>query len=157
MYSQRLPRGRYSGGMAETAQELLNRIPNVSAAEAAERLGIEPHRIKQLLSERTLLALRVQGGPRILEETLIELPAAEQFVAEVAQKGSDEPRLVRVTHEPLKGLRGTVLLLEDGGFSPEETVAWLWSPNEELEGRPIDLLVQGSHKRVNRVASALAW
>ncbi len=150
-------RGRYAGGMAKTAEELLENIPHVSVQDTADRLGVEPSRIKQLIKENVLLGLRHGGELHILEETLVELPANRQFVAELRTPGSDEPRLVRATDEPLPTLRGSVMLLADGGFSNEEIIDWLWTENPWLEARPIQMLREGSHRAVNRVAATQAW
>ena len=58
--------------------------------------------------------------------------------------------------ELLENLPGTLTLLADGGFSPEETAAWLYTENEELGQTPMDALLQGRHHRVNVIAAALA-
>ena len=47
---------------------------------------------------------------------------------------------------PLPDLQGTLTLLSDDGFTADE-----------LGERPIDALVAGRHRRVNRIASALAF
>ncbi|WP_129587566.1 Rv2175c family DNA-binding protein [Actinomyces minihominis] len=143
--------------MAETPEEMLKRIPHISVTEAADRIGVEKSRIKQLVNERHILALKSRGERRVLEETLQALPPEDQYVAELRQQGSSEPRLVRVTDEPLATLRGTVLLLEDGGYTNEELVDWLWRDNPWLQARPIDKLREGSHKQVNRVAATESW
>ncbi len=143
--------------MAETSEEMLKRIPHISVTEAADRIGVEKSRIKQLVRERHILALKSGGERRVLEETLQALPPEGQYVAELRQKDSTEPRLIRVTDEPLPTLRGTVLLLEDGGYTNEELVDWLWRENPWLQARPIDKLREGSHKQVNRVAATESW
>lgn len=143
--------------MAKSAQELLDQIPHISVTQAADRLGVERSRVKQLVNERRILALRGPSGLRILEESLAELPAQEQYATELSNPDSEHPRLVRVTDKPVAALRGTVILLEDGGFSNEEVVDWLWSTNPLLERRAIDLLRSGAHKAVNRLAATQAW
>ena len=147
----------YAGHMATSASELLERIPHIPAKEAADRLGVEPSRIKQLIRERQILGLRVNGQRYVLDETLVELPPERQHVAELQRPSMKEPRIVRVTDEPLPALRGTALLLEDGGYSYEELVDWIWRDNPWLQGRPIDLLRSGAHKQVNKVAATEAW
>lgn len=133
--------------------EFFETIPTLSTAEVADRLGVEKSRVGRLVQERALIALPNSTVLRIPEECLIELPADRQYVAELRQSGTDEPLLTRVTHEVLSHLRGTVLLLEDGRYTPEEVVTWLWSDNDWLSARPIDLLRAGSHRQVNRVAA----
>ena len=147
----------YAVHMAKSAEELLEHTSHVHAKEAADRLGVEQSRIKQLIRERQILGLRVKGESYVFDETLAELAPEDQRVAELQHPGSKEPRLVRITHEPLPSLRGTALLLEDGGYSYEELIDWLWRDNPWLQGRPIDLLRSGAHKQVNKVASTEAW
>lgn len=139
--------------MTVPSAELFETIPTLSTAEVARRLGVEKSRVGRLVQERTLVALPGSAVLRIPEECLVELPGDRQYVTELRQSGTDEPLLTRVTHEVLPHLRGTVLLLEDGKYTPEEVVAWLWSDNDWLPERPIDLLRRGSHKQVNKVAA----
>ena len=54
-------------------------------------------------------------------------------------------------------LQGTLTLLADDGFTPEESVAWLYAMQDELGERPIDAMTSGRHHRVNRIASTLAF
>lgn len=104
--------------------------------EAARRLGIEPRRIKQLVRDRQLFTVAgPDGRPRI--------------PAEIITKGPDG-------WEPLWNLPGTLTLLADGGFSPEEAAAWLFAPQEEIGEAPLEALLKGRHHRVNAVAAMLA-
>lgn len=143
--------------MAKTAQELLNEIPHVTVEDVADRLGVEQSRVKQLIRERRILALTGSQGLRVLEQSLVELPPQDQYATEVGDPNSEGTRLVRVTDQPLPALRGTVTLLEDGRYSNEELIEWLWAYNSHLQGSPIDLLRQGSKKAVNRLAASLSW
>ena len=59
--------------------------------------------------------------------------------------------------EPLPFLQGTLTLLADDGFTPEESLSWLYEVQDELGERPIDALTSGRHHRVNRIASTLAF
>ena len=58
---------------------------------------------------------------------------------------------------PLPFLQGTLTLLADDGFTPEESLSWLYEVQDELGERPIDALTSGRHHRVNRIASTLAF
>ena len=53
--------------------------------------------------------------------------------------------------------RGTITTLADAGFSPEETIVWLFTHDETLPGRAIDLLRAGNKAEVRRRAQALAF
>ena len=57
--------------------------------------------------------------------------------------------------QPVQHLRGTITVLSDVGFSPEEVITWLHEENESLPGRPIDHLRQGAKSEVRRLAQAL--
>ena len=48
-------------------------------------------------------------------------------------------------------------MLADDGFTPEESLSWLYEVQDELGERPIDALTSGRHHRVNRIASTLAF
>ncbi|CAD5997458.1 protein of unknown function [Agreia sp. COWG] len=58
--------------------------------------------------------------------------------------------------EPLPELRGTVVVLQDSGFSPDESMQWLLEVEESLGVAPIDALLAGRKAEVRRVAQALA-
>lgn len=139
--------------MSALEADLFTAIPTFSAAEVAHRLGVEKSRVGRLVQEGTLIALPNTPVLAIPTDCLIELDAEDQYVSELRRRNSEEPLLVRVTHQVVPHLRGTVLVLEDSRHTPQEIVAWLWSDNEWLGAKPIDLLRQGSHKKVNQIAA----
>ncbi|MEV5825537.1 Rv2175c family DNA-binding protein [Spirillospora sp. NPDC052242] len=100
--------------------------------ETAERLGIKTNRIKQLISERKLLAVRREGEPMV--------PAA--FVHE---------------GQVIKGLSGTLTVLSDAGYSDVETVRWLFTADDTLPGTPVEALTENRGTEVRRRAQALAF
>lgn len=109
----------------------------VSMNEASEMLGIYPHRIKQLLRDHLLFAVLDEEGRRVIPAcTLVQ--GAEGW-------------------EPLFNLPGTLTLLADAGFSEEETARWMYTVNDELGQCPIEAIVQGRHRHVNRIAGTLAF
>ena len=75
----------------------------LSMAEVADRLGIPRGRIKQLLRDRKLIAVRQSDGT-------LGVPAA--FLD---------------GHQIIKGLHGTLTLLFDCGFDEPEAVRWLFT------------------------------
>ncbi len=105
----------------------------LSLAEAAERLGIPTGRIKQLLRDRKLLAVRRPDGT-------MGVPAA--FLD---------------GHQIVKGLHGTLTLLFDCGFDGDEAVRWLFTADDTLPGTPIQAIVEHRGTEVNRRAQALAF
>lgn len=105
--------------------------------EAADLLGIYPHRMKQLLRDHLLFAV-------VNEEGRWMIPAVT--IAE----GPDG-------WAPLFNLPGTLTLLADAGYSQEETARWMYTYNEELEQTPLEALLEGRHHRVNNIAGTLGF
>lgn len=99
--------------------------------EIADRFGLPVGKVRRLIEERHLIALRVDG--------VVKVPA--DFI-----EGS----------APLSDLRGTVVLLADNGFSDDEAVDWLLSREESLDTTPVEALRAGRKAEVRRVAQALA-
>lgn len=101
--------------------------------DIAERLGVEVTRVRQLVKEGQLIAVR-RGENRALH-----VPAV--FI--------DEDRVV-------KGLSGTLTLLRDDGFTVEEMLEWLFTPDPSLPGTPAQALRENRGTEVKRRAQALA-
>ncbi|MEZ7007324.1 Rv2175c family DNA-binding protein [Streptomyces sp. AD55] len=105
----------------------------LTVPDIAERFGVEVTRVRQLIKEGQLLAVR-RGENRALH-----VPAA--FI--------DGDKVV-------KGLTGTLTLLRDDGFTPEEMVEWLFTPDPSLPGTPAQALAENRGTEVKRRAQALA-
>ena len=102
--------------------------------DVAERLGIDITRVRQLLKERGLVAVR-RG-----ERNVLSVPA--RLVGDGAV---------------VKGLGGTLTVLADNGFSDEESVRWLFTADSSLPGTPADALAENRGTEVRRRAQALAF
>jgi hypothetical protein len=100
--------------------------------EAADQLGISPNRIRTLIRDRQLTAVRRAD----LREPAV--PAAFVLDGNV-----------------VKGLSGTLTLLADHGFTEAESIEWLFTPDESLPGRPIDALREDRGTEVRRRAQAI--
>jgi hypothetical protein len=98
--------------------------------EAAEQLGISASKVRRLIEEHILLAIRRDKQPMI--------------PAHLIQNG-----------EPLSSIRGTMLLLKDCGLSDEEAIAWIYQENSELGATPISQLLLGHKAPVRRTAQML--
>ncbi|MFH0244751.1 Rv2175c family DNA-binding protein [Streptomyces sp. HK10] len=101
--------------------------------DVADRLGVEVTRVRQLVREGQLIAVR-RGENRVLQ-----VPA--DFIG--------EGRVV-------KGLTGTITLLRDDGFSDEEMLEWLFTPDDTLPGTPARALRENRGTEVKRRAQAMA-
>lgn len=101
--------------------------------EIAEMFGVEVTRVRQLLKDRQLLAVR-RGENRSLQ-----VPAA--FIQNNAT---------------VKGLAGTITVLSDSGFSDDEMLEWLFTEDDSLPGSPIEALRGNRKTEVRRRAQALA-
>lgn len=101
--------------------------------EVADKLGIPTSRVRQLLRDRKLLAVRRPDGT-------VCVPAA--FL--------DDGHVV-------KGLPGTLTLLFDCGFGDIEALRWLFTDDESLPGTPIQAMTEHRRTEVNRRAQALAF
>ncbi len=102
--------------------------------DIAELLDIDVTRVRQLVRDRQVIALR-RG-----ENNVLMVP--EAFI----QNG-----------QVLKGLPGTLTLLKDARYSDEEAVRWLFTPDDTLPGSPVDALVGNRGTEVRRRAQALGF
>lgn len=103
----------------------------LTVPEVCERLGLSPGKVHRLVEERGLMGIKTAGVFRIPE---VFLDGAE----------------------PLKDLRGTAVVLIDGGFTEEAAVDWLLSESVDLGVSPVAALHQGRKAEVRRLAQSLA-
>jgi excisionase family DNA binding protein len=104
----------------------------LTVPEVAQALGVEVTRVRQLLKEGQLAAVR--RGP----SGALHVPAA--FV---------------VGGAVLKKLPGTLTVLSDAGYSTEEALRWLFTPEDSLPGSPVQALIENRGTEVRRRAMAL--
>jgi Rv2175c C-terminal domain of unknown function len=115
--------------------ELEDLVPAwLTLPEVAERLDLPVNRTRQLLKDHQLVAVR-RGENRALS-----VPAA--FL--------DGDQI-------LKGLPGTLNLLADNRFTEEESVRWLFTPDDSLPGTPVQALAEHRGTEVRRRAHALGF
>ena len=55
----------------------------------------------------------------------------------------------------LASLHGTLIVLHDRGFTDDETIEWLLTPEESIGLAPIEALRAGRKSEVRRVAQSL--
>ena len=103
----------------------------LTVPEAADLLGVAVNRVRQLVTDRQLLAVRRDG--------VLMVPA--DFV----QDG-------RV----LKGLPGVLTLLADARYGDDEALRWLYT-DDDIPGSPVQALVENRGTEVKRRAQALGF
>lgn len=109
----------------------MNDLNYYTVPDLVELLGIGPSKIHRLLEDQHLAAVKIDG--------VLQIP--EAFIVDGA---------------PLSSLRGTLVSLSDAGFSVEESVEWLFTENEQLNGRePIAVLRSGQKSAVRRAVQVL--
>jgi hypothetical protein len=100
--------------------------------DIAERLELPITRVHQMIRDHALLAVRRDG--------VLRVPA--ELVA---------GRIV------LKHLPGVLTLLHDAGYTDEEVLRWLYTPDDTLPGTPAVALDGGRATEVKRRAQALGF
>ena len=100
---------------------------------AATHLHVSVSKVRQLIREHQLAAAVPTPG------------AGQQIPADLVMGG-----------EIVKGVPGLLTLFADGGWDDREKLAWLFTPDESLPGRPIDALRENRGSEVKRRAQALA-
>lgn len=98
--------------------------------ETADLLGIPKGKVNRLLEEYTLVAVKREGQMMIPADLIVD-------------------------GEPLPSLRGTIIMLQDSGYSIEESVAWLFTQSEVLGQTPLQSLLEGKKAPVRRLAQML--
>lgn len=108
----------------------------LSVPEAAELQGASLSDVRTQLKERRLVGVR--RGPN----KAVSIPA------------------VFVTDEgPRPEIRGTVIVLSDGGMSDDELLRWLFTPDDTLPvpGSPMDCILAGHKTEIRRRAMETAF
>ena len=101
--------------------------------DAASKLGISAGKLRQLLRDGQLIAIKRDG----------ELVLPADFIG---------------PNGPVKGLAGTLTVLADAGFTTTEMLRWLFDADQTLPGvTPINALRTNHGTEVKRRAQALAF
>lgn len=102
----------------------------LTLADLSEVLGEPLGRVRRLLDELQLVGSRRDGVFKV-------------------------PAVFLLDGEPIGSLRGTLFVLHDAGFTDDEAIDWLLSPEESIGIRPIEALRAGRKSEVRRVAQSL--
>ncbi|WP_080794057.1 Rv2175c family DNA-binding protein [Corynebacterium pacaense] len=108
--------------------------PLLTIPEVSERLGVVVTKVMDLLGEHKLIAVQRQGVRYI----------PEAFLNRGEKKASTN-----------RFVPGVIALLADGGYSDEEIIAYLFTEDETLPGRPVDALHGYLAREVMRRAQAM--
>lgn len=100
--------------------------------DLTELLGLKVSQVRRMIEDRALLASRVDGVWRV-------------------------PELFIMDGEPVRELKGTLIVLGDSGYSDDEAMHWLLTEEDSLGVAPIDALRSGRKAEVRRVAQALGF
>jgi hypothetical protein len=108
----------------------------LTVPDIAERLGLRLSDVRQLITDRQILSVRI--GPR----HVISVPA--KFVNEDGL---------------LPELPGTFTVLRDGRMTDTEILRWLFTPDDTLPvpGAPMDALLAGFKTEIRRRAMEAAF
>jgi hypothetical protein len=101
---------------------------------AGAALGVPATKVRQLIRDHQLAGAVPREG------------AGQQVPADLIMDG-----------EIVKGVPGLVTLLHDGGYDDREILAWMFTDDDTLPGRPIDALRENRGSEVKRRAQAMAF
>lgn len=113
-------------------ENLASETKYLTIPDLVDRWQTTPSKLRRMLEDHQLAGVYIEG--------VLHIPA--EFAGE---------------QEPLRSLRGTLLALNDAGFSDDESVAWLLAHNEELGERPVSALLAGRKSAVRRATQSLAF
>jgi hypothetical protein len=100
---------------------------------AGTALGVSVSKVRQLIRDHQLAAAVPREG------------AGQQVPAELIMDG-----------EIVKGVSGLVTMLHDGAYDDREILAWMFTADDTLPGRPIDALRENRGSEVKRRAQAMS-
>lgn len=121
--------------------------------DVAERLGIDVGKVRRLLQEGRIVAVR-RGDPRV-----ISVPEDFFVASHLANPSAPNREVQDDAQAPawtvLAALQGTFTLLSDAGFDDDGAIEWLFSVDDGLGMTPIEALRTGHKTAVRRQAQAL--
>lgn len=135
-------RGWQHGGVSENTPESVSEDVDLAALitdwsdwkATAQALGVSVTKVRTWIREHHLAAAVPTPG------------AGQQVPSELVMDG-----------QIVKGVPGLLVLLHDGGYDDREILAWLFTPDDTLPGRPIDALRENRGSEVKRRAQAMAF
>lgn len=108
-------------------------VPIIELDAVAKALGVSRTKVQQIVRDRELIAVRRDG--------VLGVPAP--FFGDDGQI--------------LRWMPGLLAVLHDGGFQDDEILRWLYTEDDSLPGRPIDVLHTEHAREVIRRAQAMGF
>ncbi len=103
-------------------------------SQASEALHVSVSKVRQLIREHQLAG-----------------------VVPVPGEGQKVPAAMIMDGLVVKGVPGLLTVLHDGGYDDRAAIAWLFTEDESLPGRPIDALRENRGAEVKRRAQSMAF
>lgn len=113
-------------------EQLLSSETLLPFPDVAEVLGVPVTKVHDYVQARKLVVYK-QGGKKFIPARLIGQDGLNKFVS------------------------GAITVLSDGGFEDNEILAFLFTPDDSLPGRPVDALHSQKAREVIRRAQAMAF
>lgn len=131
----------------------------LTVPDVARRLGLDAGKVRRLIQEGRLVAVR-RGSPPIvsvpaafLVPEYLENPANSTLHRAQPAAGNDGGPAPKWA--VLASLLGTITLLRDVGFEDTDAIEWLFSEESTLQLTPIEALRTGHKTAVRRIAQTL--
>ncbi len=119
----------------------------LTVPDIAERLGIDAGKVRRLIQERKLLAVR-RGEPPV-----VSVPADFLVPEHLANPANVQAPISDASPSAiLSSLAGTLSILGDVGFSDAEAIRWLFTQDDTLQATPLAALRTGRKTEVRRRA-----
>ncbi|HSE09731.1 MAG TPA: Rv2175c family DNA-binding protein [Nocardioidaceae bacterium] len=103
-------------------------------SQASDQLNVSVSKVRQLIREHQLAAVVPSPG------------AGQKVPADLIMDG-----------QIVKGVPGALTVLHDGGYDDRGAIAWLFTHDDTIPGRPIDALRENRGSEIKRRAQAMAF
>lgn len=115
--------------------------------DLAEHLGLTLAKARRLVADRYVLGTRRDG--------VLVVPAAFLVPGHLANPAAPGDPASGPAWAVLASLPGTITVLTDVGFSDDEALDWLFTPDDQLGTTPVAALRAGHKSAVRRLAQSL--
>ena len=127
----------------------------LTVPEVADRLDLDPGKVRRLVHEGRLVAVRRGKSGIVSIPTAFLMPAHLENPANSTLRNSPAADGTAGKWAVLASLHGTFTLLHDAGFADAEAIEWLFTADETLSSTPIEALRTGRKTAVRHIAQTL--